>query len=199
MHKIKVGELGPLECMGRELGFNDSQSEARRRYVWRVCDNCHQGKWIVKKRKPAATHLCRHCYATRRIGEANPWWQGGRFLRSGYLVIKLKPDDPFYPMVTKDGYIPEHRLIMARKVGRCLLSTEDVHHIDGNKLNNSELNLELSMHISHKKSYRQAYQDGFRAGQRIRIANLEKELRLLRFMVKELQNQLQTSFVEGAK
>ena len=45
-------------------------------------------------------------------------------------------------MACKDGYIMEHRLLMAGKVGRLLTRTEVVHHLDHNPLNNALTNLE---------------------------------------------------------
>jgi hypothetical protein len=46
-------------------------------------------------------------------------------------------------MARKDGYIAEHRLVMAQMVGRLLTRTECVHHLDHNPLNNEPANLEL--------------------------------------------------------
>lgn len=39
--------------------------------------------------------------------------------------------------------ILEHRLFLARKLGRALLTHETVHHKDGDRLNNDPENLEL--------------------------------------------------------
>jgi hypothetical protein len=47
------------------------------------------------------------------------------------------------PMARADGYVMEHRLVMARMVGRPLMRTECVHHADHNPLNNVPTNLEL--------------------------------------------------------
>ena len=46
-------------------------------------------------------------------------------------------------MARKDGYVMEHRLVMARWVGRTLLRSEVVHHVDHDPLNNARSNLEL--------------------------------------------------------
>jgi len=58
-------------------------------------------------------------------------------------MVWVSPDDDFYSMTWKSGYAYEHRLEMARKLGRILRKTETVHHIDGDKTNNSPANLEL--------------------------------------------------------
>lgn len=47
------------------------------------------------------------------------------------------------PMARKDGYISEHRLVMARMLGRLLTRREVVHHRDHDPSNNRPENLEL--------------------------------------------------------
>ena len=57
----------------------------------------------------------------------------------GYVEISI----PGYPSTRPAGYMFEHRLVMEQLLGRRLLPTEEVHHLDGNKQNNSPSNLEL--------------------------------------------------------
>jgi len=66
------------------------------------------------------------------------------------------------PWLDKDGYLKcwdtsskpykkksVHRMVMEDKLGRKLKDDEDVHHIDGNRTNNSPSNLEVVNHSLH--------------------------------------------------
>lgn len=66
----------------------------------------------------------------------------------GYVVVRMADDDPYLGMgfAGTDGkgvYVREHRLVMARLLGRVLTSSEVVHHKNGDKTDNSPSNLEL--------------------------------------------------------
>lgn len=66
--------------------------------------------------------------ATGRVGDKNGNWKGGRRKDgSGYIWIYL----PNHPSVNEQGYVYEHRLVMETHLGRILLPTEVVHHING--------------------------------------------------------------------
>lgn len=57
-------------------------------------------------------------------------------------------DDPFIEMVhvknkRGNGYVFEHRIVMARHLGRALRSSETVHHINGDRQDNRVENLQL--------------------------------------------------------
>lgn len=80
-------------------------------------------------------------------GDKNPAWKGGvtYFKKHGnYTGVKyVRCPAEYLPMARKDGYIMEHRLIVAQAIGRLLLRSEVVHHIDHNPANNDLSNLQL--------------------------------------------------------
>lgn len=59
------------------------------------------------------------------------------FIRGSYYVEII----PNHHLADKDGYVYVHRLNAEKKLGRKLKSTECVHHIDEDKLNNELDNL----------------------------------------------------------
>jgi hypothetical protein len=73
----------------------------------------------------------------------HPNFKGRVFTSGGYVLIHLPDDDEFSSMRTVSGYVLEHRLVMAQALGRLLLSTETVHHINGNPADNRLENLQL--------------------------------------------------------
>lgn len=71
-------------------------------------------------------------------------------------MLVVAPDDHPYPSDMKTSgvkYILEHRLIAERKLGRYLLPTEVVHHIDEDPTNNHPDNLQVfasqAEHVKH--------------------------------------------------
>jgi transposase-like protein len=79
-------------------------------------------------------------------GPDHPAWKGGRWIDSqGYAHVWVAPDDSMRVMAHSGGYVLEHRLVMARAIGRPLLSHEQVHHRDTRrpKSDNALDNLEL--------------------------------------------------------
>lgn len=79
-----------------------------------------------------------------RRGHKHPNWKGGRYdNEAGYSLVLLSADDAIAEMRMFNGYVLEHRLVMARHLGRPLLPTETVHHISGDKSDNRIENLQL--------------------------------------------------------
>ena len=56
-------------------------------------------------------------------------------------------------MARTDGYIMEHRLVMARRLRRCLLRSEVVNHINHDPRDNRPENLMLFASNSDHKRY----------------------------------------------
>ncbi len=85
-----------------------------------------------------------------RSGPLHTGWKGGRKLVGGYWYCWT----PEHPNCTKEGYVAEHRLVQEAKIGRLLLRTEVVHHIDGNRTNNAPENLQHfatnAEHLQHE-------------------------------------------------
>lgn len=77
-------------------------------------------------------------------GEKHGSWKGGKHINvGGYYEVLLEPSDPMFSMRNRQGYTPEHRLVMAKKLGRPLARNETVHHINGDKLDNRLENLQI--------------------------------------------------------
>jgi len=108
-----------------------------------VCRNCEKDFYRSKSEiARGRTKFCStNCSGIAFRDEKSPNWKGGRFINeSGYVRVKRGRKYPY-----------EHRLVMEESLGRKLSLNEDVHHIDGNKLNNSLNNLEILSKSEHTK------------------------------------------------
>ena len=70
----------------------------------------------------------------RASGKKNGHWNGGIRMIGGYRYVFR----PGHRLSRGDGWVSEHRLIMENEI---IELCQVVHHIDGNKLNNSRENL----------------------------------------------------------
>lgn len=61
--------------------------------------------------------------------------------------------DGYWLIRTEAGWELEHRVIMARELGRPLRDDEIVHHRDEDKKNNDPENLELTTHEDHSREH----------------------------------------------
>jgi len=91
--------------------------------------------------------------------------------RLGYIQVSIDRNHPYAGMVnwrerSNQVAVAEHRLIMAKHLGRCLECWEVVHHKNGIKDDNRVENLEVERKGEHTRMHNKGYQDGFNTGYR---------------------------------
>ena len=113
----------------RDAGYRGNGSDS---VIWTACLGCGKERWVpyrVKQQKA----LDRPCKSCRQTLNRSSTWKGGIIKdKKGYVWVLLQPDDFFYPMANshsrKAAYVAEHRLVVAKALGRNLHSWEIVHH-----------------------------------------------------------------------
>lgn len=117
--------------------------------MWKACPDCGFESWSQLRGGKQRNVRCRVCNGKCHVGKEHTQWRGGATVdREGYVRVRIYPDDPFFSMGHRIGageafYVYEHRLIVAKLLGRCLSSLEPVHHKNGIKGDNRPENLEL--------------------------------------------------------
>ena len=103
--------------------------------------NCACGCGEIVTRRWAPGHNSRVIPPSNKRG----WSEDAR----GYRYVYVGK----HPYATKGGYYEEHRVVVEKRLGRYLLPTEDVHHLNGVKNDNRDDNLELLTHAAHAKHH----------------------------------------------
>lgn len=165
-----------VDSLSTQMALLPNTTQFRRKgrhtYILEVCPRCGKERW---HNVTLCGKICASCSGrlaiqkTRGRGETHYRWKGGRQLLNGYVAVKIKPNDFFFPMAYR-GYVREHRLVMAKHLGRNLQSWEFVHHKNGIKTDNRLENLELSMGGA-----------------------LKQEIKLLQWQIKELKEEVTKS------
>jgi len=121
--------------------------------VTRACDQCGQEFQVSRSRATTTKYRGGRYCSKKCMGQhwhvlgtkRNP---KGRYLHNGYVYVHA----PKHPHRIKNGFIAEHRLVAEQLVGRHLMKTEAVHHINGIKHDNSPANLSIvnsGVHYGH--------------------------------------------------
>lgn len=138
------------------------------------CKNC--GKLLAKHMKVTCSHNC-----AGKLGRNGRPTKRHR-ITNGYKEI-YHPDHK-----RKNKYIREHILVVSKHIGRDVAYPENIHHIDGDKLNNKIGNLYLCKNVSeHTKIHhsmelvvQELYKKGFvkfNDGKYEAVANLYLEIK----------------------
>jgi hypothetical protein len=106
------------------------ETYSRGLYLTATCRQC--GTAISGSKKSNFCSLACHS-AYMRVGRIN---------HQGYLTFRIN-----------GKLVYEHRLVMEKHLGRPLLRSEQVHHIDGNRLNNSLSNLIVLSRSEHNREH----------------------------------------------
>lgn len=184
---------GIIDFMENKIG-DIKRDKRSNKLVWVACPDCRKERWVQQTRKTTDSARCSSCAAklaisngTRRIlrGSELYNWKGGRHRdKQGYAYVRLAPSDFYFPMIKPNGYVREHRLVMAMHLGRCLHLWEVVHHKNGvkddNRLENLELTTNGQHHLAHSKGYKDGYQRGLSDGRNKQIQELKTTIAELR-------------------
>ena len=176
-----TGEISRGQYIGKASG---------KEYIYVACTECGFRRWVQKEpHNKGGLRLCRVCsnrlVSTRQ--RVRKGYEPGRSVRKrgGYIFVRLEPDDPLHGLVTtKAGhFVAEHRLVMARYLGRLLKSSEIVHHLNGVHDDNRIENLMIVSRGEHRVVGQEMVE------QRIKL--LEWQVRHLNGEVRELKGALQ--------
>lgn len=164
-------------------------------FVWSACPDCGKERWVrrIKTELNNFTGLCQICSAKRPKvipkGKDNWRWKE-KIITNDYISVHTDKDEFFHSMAGKNGLVLEHRLVMAKHLGRCLQSWEEVHHKGirytgvenkrDNLIDNLELATKASHTIAHSKGYKDGFDKGYYDGKDKRIKELENEVRTLK-------------------
>ncbi|KKM23177.1 hypothetical protein LCGC14_1617840 [marine sediment metagenome] len=180
-------ELGEIR-RGAELGFR-----SRCNHVWQACEECGRQRWVQYPNGKAQHKRCFECAVNSRSHRIETI--------HGYIRIRLKENNFFYSMVCKDGYVLEHRLIVAKALGRNLHPWEIVHHkgtkypkgsIENKQDNRYPENLKLVQEMQHNQiTIMENKIDKLLDGQK----ELLQEIRILRLQNKLLREDIGTKEV----
>ena len=160
----KLGDISE----GHKIGYKSD------RYIWAACNECGKERW-VRFRHGGYSRLCSKCSMVHNR-DPRKKTRLGVMTNDGYIRLHKSLIDPFfYPMLTSQDNVTEHRLVMAKSLGRCLQSFEVVHHINGKHDDNRIENLQLVSDGKHSH-----------------YTILENKIRFLEAENIKLKNQIQT-------
>jgi endogenous inhibitor of DNA gyrase (YacG/DUF329 family) len=129
---------------GRFCSRTCADQAQRKVKVAQPCEMC--GAMFTPDRPSRVARFCSKKCSARSTGltRRKP---GGLIDPKGYVLVRA----PEHPMASREGYVMEHRLVMAEVLGRMLTTDEVVHHRNGVKADNRVENLEVMPKRQHDR------------------------------------------------
>jgi hypothetical protein len=147
-HRVAARQ-GVRRPIGRQpLVFSEAQIQEMIFLAEQKVSHAEIGRMFNTSQNKISRLLAQHgVVSTRgrsRRGEKHGAWKGGVIeMQGGYVGVYVPLEDSLASMRNSMGYVLEHRLVMARHLGRPLERHENVHHKNGIKNDNRLENLEL--------------------------------------------------------
>ena len=135
------------------------------------CKTCGELFSPWKKSSKFCSRSCYHEYGHRKKRKKSSWWVN----KKGYVEGRVWIDP------NTQISIKRHRFVMEKHLGRKLKDNEDVHHINGDKTDNSIGNLKVINHSEHtritnrNRDYKTGYKMDLIDEERERRSNVLKQ------------------------
>lgn len=177
-------------------GYEVRGKDERAKFLYCGCVDCGKERWVrIRKGKPShpRCHPCSLKALSRASGQNHYNWKGGRIMKpDGYIIVLLPPDDFYRTMGDGKGYVGEHRLVMAKELGRCLNPWEVVHHKNGKRDDNRIENLQLTSELGNRQiSFFERKLEKMSDENR----RLKLQIKIFEFHIKELQRLMMENHV----
>lgn len=127
----------PKGIYPRQPGLERPGRQRRRTLT---CPNC-TSNFTASLSNTRRKYCKLECYNQHNRGENNPTFKGGHLSANGYRLLSRGKNKKVYV----------HKELAESLLGRKLETYEVVHHIDGNKLNNSPANLLVTTVSEHQR------------------------------------------------
>lgn len=123
------------------------------RYIMK-CLVCKKTFYILPRdyRRGRGIYCGKICNGKRKFGIYNGCWKGGKKISRGYkLIHKNLVKKKYHYLIQQSFYVPEHRLVAAKKYKKRLKSDDIIHHLNGIKTDNRSENLTITNSNNHER------------------------------------------------
>ena len=163
MSKLKENDY---ICGQQKIG-DIKRGKDRHAYIWLACIDCGKERWVTIRNGKPKSIRCKSCVRKGtthpnfgKLGKDSTYWKGGKYKDGdGYIKVLIDSKNPYFIMGNHQGYVNEHRLIMAQNLDRPLTEDEVVHHKneirDDNRIENLELLKNDAEHLAYHRKLKQ--------------------------------------------